>query len=97
MIAFMIVVTDKSLKMFLQFTIYMTQRAVNGFSFSSPARGHPSVREARARLGYFKQLNRHLLLDVLIEKRSFYFVEAGLPSLYTKSGTAAAEFTYLWY
>ena len=77
--------------------IYMTQRTVNGFSYSSPARGHPSVREARARFGYFKQLNRHLTLDVLIEKRSFYFVEGGLPSLYTKSGTAAAEFTYLWF
>jgi len=77
--------------------IYMTQRAVNGFSFSSPARGHPSVREARARIGYFKQLNRHLSLDVVGEKRSFYFVEGGLPSLYTKSRTIAAEFTYLWF
>ena len=76
--------------------IYIRNRFVNGVSFSSPARGHPTAREARARIGYYKKLVNCLSLDVYIEKRSFNFDEGGLPALYTKSGTAAADITCHW-
>jgi len=71
--------------------IYADVRFVNGFSFSSPARGHPTVREARTRFGYFKPLPRCLSLDLFLEKRSFNFEESGLPGRYTKSGALGAD------
>jgi len=77
--------------------IYTTQRFVNGFSFSSPARGHPTAREAQVRAGYLKKISDHFSIDIFIEKRSFNFVDGGLPALYTKSGTAGVELFYQWF
>jgi len=77
--------------------IYTTQRFVNGFSFSSPARGHPTAREAQVRAGYLKKLGDHSSIDIFIEKRSFNFIDGGLPALYTKSGSAGVELFYQWF
>lgn len=76
--------------------VYARSRFVNGVSFSSPARGHPTAREARARFGYYKKSVSCLSLDIYIEKRSFNFDEGSLPALYTKSGTAAVDLTCHW-
>jgi hypothetical protein len=35
-------------------------------------------------------------MDIVIEKKSFYFDEGGLPGLYTMSRSVAADFTYRW-
>ncbi|MGI9343607.1 MAG: hypothetical protein ACR2QV_12220 [Gammaproteobacteria bacterium] len=71
--------------------LYADNRFVNGFSFSSPERGHPTVREANVRLGYEKRLSGCLALDLWLGKRSFNFEESGLPGRYTKAGTFAAR------
>lgn len=71
--------------------IYAVGRFINGFSFSSPQRGHPTAREARARFGYAKALPGCMEIDAFLEKRSFYFDDSVLPGLYTKSGTVAAQ------
>ncbi|MFW2373643.1 MAG: hypothetical protein ACN4GM_11025 [Gammaproteobacteria bacterium] len=76
--------------------LYTEQRFVNGFSFSSPARGHPTAREAMVRLGYFKPIYNCLALDIYIEKRSFYFDEGNLPALYTETGTVVSKITCRW-
>lgn len=77
-------------------SIYMESRFVNGFSFSNPSRGHPMVREARVAFGYLKKFTDSLKLDIIFEKKSFYFDEGGLPGLYTMSRSVAADFTYYW-
>ena len=77
-------------------SIYMDNRFVNGFSFSNPSRGHPTVREARVAFGYLKQLTDSLALDIIFEKKSFYFDEGGLPGLYTMSRSIAADLSYHW-
>jgi len=77
-------------------SIYMDNRFVNGFSFSNPSRGHPMVREARVAFGYLKELTDSITLDIIFEKKSFYFDEGGLPGLYTMSRSVAADFTYSW-
>ena len=77
-------------------SIYTNNRFVNGFSFSNPSRGHPMVREAWITFGYLKQLTDNLWLDIVGEKKSFYFDEGGLPGLYTMSRSVAADFTYRW-
>jgi hypothetical protein len=71
--------------------VYVNTRFVNGFSFSNPTRGHPTVREALVRNGYFKRFQNCLKLDVYWAKRSFYFNEGGLPELYSWGRTYAAE------
>lgn len=76
--------------------LYTEQRYVNGFSFSSPARGHPTAREAMVRLGYFKTIHNCLAVDLYIEKRSFYFDEGDLPALYSQTGTVVAEMSCRW-
>lgn len=77
-------------------SVYMENRFINGFSFSNPSRGHPTVREARVAFGYLKQLTDSLALDILFEKKSFYFDEGGLPGLYTMSRSVAADLSYHW-
>jgi hypothetical protein len=74
--------------------IYFANRFINGFSFSNPSRGHPTAREALVRNGYRKDIGKHYLLDVYWSKRSFYFDEGGLPSLYSWVRTYAAELNY---
>jgi hypothetical protein len=75
-------------------SIYVLGRFVNGFSFSNPSRGHPTVREGGVRSGYRKEFRNNLLLDVYSAKRSFYFDEEDLPGLYTWTRTYAAELRY---
>jgi hypothetical protein len=77
-------------------SVYLESRFINGFSFSNPSRGHPTTREARVAFGYLKQLTDKLWLDIVGEKKSFYFDEGGLPGLYTMSRSVAADFTYRW-
>ena len=77
-------------------SVYLESRFINGFSFSNPSRGHPTVREARVAFGYLKQLTDNLWLDIVGEKKSFYFDEGGLPGLYTMSRSVAADFSYHW-
>lgn len=72
-------------------SIYMDNRFVNGFSFSNPTRGHPMVREARVAFGYLKQMTDNLWLDIVVEKKSFYFDEGGLPGLYRMSRSVAVD------
>lgn len=67
--------------------IYFITRFANGFSFSNPSRGHPTVREARIRGGYVKQFANCLRFDLFFEKRSFDFDERGVGSRYTESET----------
>lgn len=74
--------------------LYGTARFVNGFSFSNPSRGHPTVREAFVGAGYRRTLNEHLRLRIYWEKRSFYFDEGDLPSLYSWVRTYAAAVSY---
>lgn len=77
-------------------SVYLESRFINGFSFSNPSRGHPTVREARVAFGYLKQLTDNLWLDIVGEKKSFYIDEGGLPGLYTMSRSVAADFSYHW-
>lgn len=77
-------------------SIYMDNRFVNGFSFSNPTRGHPMVREARVAFGYLKQMTDNLWLDIVGEKKSFYFDEGGLPGLYRMSRSVAVDLSYRW-
>ncbi len=66
-------------------SIYLEQRVVNGWTFSSPARGGSVSREARARVGYMRSMPRCLNLEVFAEKRSFNFADPDGANLYTKS------------
>ena len=77
-------------------SLYANNRFVNGFSFSNPSRGHPMVREARVTFGYLKDLTENLVLDILVEKKSFYFDEGGLPGLYRMSRALAVNLGYHW-
>lgn len=78
-------------------SFYTRDRFVNGFSFSSPGRGHPTAREANVRFGFIKQqVINCFALDAYIEKRSFYFNEGDLPGLYRKSGTVGLELSCYW-
>lgn len=76
--------------------LYTDNRFVNGFSFSSPERGHPTVREATVRFGYYKQFRSCLSLDLFVEKRSFNFEEGGLDGRYTKSGALGGQVMCHW-
>ncbi len=73
--------------------LYFDFRTSNGFSFSSPGRGHPTARSARFRFGYAKELARCLSLDFFVEKRSFNVTDAVLPQIYNKSGRVAVDFS----
>ena len=77
-------------------SVYMENRFMNGFSFSNPSRGHPMVREARVAFGYLKNLTDNIVLDIIFEKKSFYFEEGGLPGLYTMSRSVSADLSYHW-
>ena len=76
--------------------IYIDNRFVNGFSFSNPSRGHPTVREARVGFGYLKEFSDNLTLDIYGEKKSFYFDEGDLPNLYRMSRAVAIDLTWHW-
>ena len=66
-------------------TLYVEQRIVNGWTFSSPARGGTVQREARARGGYTNRLRGCMEIELFVEKRSFNFTDPSLTDLYTKS------------
>jgi hypothetical protein len=67
-------------------SLYLQQRVINGFGFSSPARSGAVSREARFRFGYLHRFRESCLaLDLFVEKRSFNFSDPQLPDLYTKS------------
>jgi len=66
-------------------SFYIEQRVVNGWTFSSPARGGSVQREAHARAGYTNRLRGCLDIEVFAEKRSFNFADPNLADLYTKS------------
>src|SRR5262245_16318207 len=73
-------------------TIYLEQRVVNGWTFSSPAAGGPVARSAVARFGYFNGLpNRCLKFELFAEKRSFNFADPDAPNLYTKARRLGVE------
>lgn len=72
-------------------TLYIEQRVVNGWTFSSPARGGTVQREARARAGYTNRLRGCMELEVFAEKRSFNFTDPNLADLYTKSKRVGVE------
>ena len=74
--------------------VYIKSRFVNGFSFSNPSRGHPTAREAVVSAGYRLALSERMYLHLFWEKRSFYFDEADLPSLYSWVRTYAAELAW---
>ena len=76
--------------------LYADTRFVNGFSFSSPERGHPTVREADVRFGYRKRFASCLSMDLFLQKRSFNFEESGLPGRYTKSGALGGQVNCHW-
>ena len=76
--------------------LYTDNRFVNGFSFSSPERGHPTVREADVRFGYYKRFTSCVSLDLFIEKKSFNFEESGLPGRYTKSTAFGGQLMCHW-
>ncbi|HEY8521526.1 MAG TPA: hypothetical protein VIN61_15740 [Gammaproteobacteria bacterium] len=65
--------------------VYLEQRIVNGWTFSSPARGGSVSREAVARFGYERDLPRCMSLEVFAEKRSFNFADPDRANLYTKA------------
>ena len=54
------------------------------------------VREARVAFGYLKELTDRISLDIIFEKKSFYFDEGGLPGLYRMSRSAAVDLSYRW-
>ncbi|HEX6997471.1 MAG TPA: hypothetical protein VF322_04965 [Gammaproteobacteria bacterium] len=66
-------------------TVYLEQRVVNGWTFSSPARGGSVSREAVARFAYARDLPRCMSLEVFAEKRSFNFADPDRANLYTKA------------
>lgn len=66
-------------------SLYLEQRVVNGFTFSSPSAGGSVSREARLRGGYINEFYGCLSLDLYFEKRSFNFTDHRLEDLYTKS------------
>src|SRR5690606_7761837 len=71
-------------------SFYIEQRVVNGWTFSSPARGGSVQREAHARAGYTNRLRGCLDIEVFAEKRSFNFADPNLADLYTKSKRVGA-------
>lgn len=71
--------------------LYIEQRIVNGWTFSSPDRGGTVQREARARAGYTNRLRGCLNIEVFAEKRSFNFTDPRLADLYTKSKRVGVE------
>jgi hypothetical protein len=74
--------------------VYIEGRFVNGFSLSNPSRGHPTAREAVVRAGYRLPLSERVNMHLFWTKRSFYFDEGGLPSLYSWVRTYAAELAW---
>jgi hypothetical protein len=72
--------------------VYLEQRVVNGWTFSSPAAGGPVARSAVARFGYFNgPRHRCLKFELFAEKRSFNFADPDAPNLYTKAKRLGVE------
>ena len=76
--------------------IYVEQRVVNGFQFSSPSAGDSTSRAARFRFGYMNRIKGCLSYELFIDKRSFNFSDHRLPDLYTKSKRTGVEFSCNW-
>lgn len=73
-------------------TMYLEQRVVNGWTFSSPAASGAVSRSAVARAGYLNRLgNRCLRFELFAEKRSFNFADPDAPNLYTKAKRVGVE------
>jgi hypothetical protein len=76
--------------------IYVEQRAVNGFQFSSPSAGGSTSREARFRFGLMKKITGCMTLELYIDKRSFNFSDHRLSDLYSKAKRTGAELGCAW-
>jgi hypothetical protein len=76
--------------------LYIEQRALNGFQFSSPSAGGSTSREARFRFGFIKKLSGCLSLEAFIDKRSFNFSDHRLPDLYTKAKRTGLKLGCSW-
>jgi hypothetical protein len=73
-------------------TVYLEQRVVNGWTFSSPARAGPVSRAAVARFGYTNRwFDACLEIELFAEKRSFNFADPDSPNLYTKAKRVGVE------
>ena len=76
--------------------IYVEQRAVNGFQFSSPSAGDSTSREARFRFGVIKKMTGCNTLEVFVDKRSFNFSDHRLADLYSKAKRTGVEWGCSW-
>lgn len=76
--------------------VYVEQRAINGFQFSSPSAGGSTSREARFRFGLIKKIRGCMTLELFIDKRSFNFSDHRLADLYSKAKRTGAELGCSW-
>lgn len=76
--------------------IYVEQRQINGFQFSSPSAGGSTSREARFRFGLIKKVTSCLSIELFIDKRSFNFSDHRLADLYTKAKRTGVEMGCSW-
>lgn len=76
--------------------LYVEQRAINGFQFSSPSAGGSTSREARFRFGLIKKITGCMTLELFIDKRSFNFSDHRLADLYSKAKRTGAELGCSW-
>lgn len=76
--------------------VYVEQRQINGFQFSSPSAGGSTSREARFRAGFIKQFTSCLSLELFVDKRSFNFSDHRKADLYTKARRAGLEMGCSW-
>jgi hypothetical protein len=76
--------------------LYFHQRLVNGWSISNPmASSSGSIsREAQIRGGYSKIFKSGFTIDLIAEKRSFYFSDPVIPSQYTQGRRLGVEIGY---
>jgi hypothetical protein len=76
--------------------LYVEQRAVNGFQFSSPSAGGSTSREARFRFGFIKKISSCMSVEVFIDKRSFNFSDHRLADRYSKAKRTGVELGCSW-
>jgi hypothetical protein len=73
-------------------TIYVEQRVVNGWTFSSPDHGGVVSRSAAFRFGYTNRPFEGCFgIELFSEKRSFNFADPDGPNLYTKARRFGVE------
>jgi len=76
--------------------LYVEQRTINGFTFSSPSAGGSTSREARFKFGYVAKLWSCMSMELYVDKRSFNFSDHRLADLYTKSRRTGVELGCAW-